>query len=115
MEGQEVPDDPSPVQTYDTPTLLAAAKEAIHTGLDGIKTPSYQTAQVTSLVKKGRGDPRQNPDRPRPCWGNVVHRALEAMVKNQGVNLDILALTLLQADYFEPPNPIEGLWLNLPK
>lgn len=97
----EIPEIPVPTKNPGqpvTPGMLAQAKEEIKESMSRLKTPTYSCYTVTELSKTEDVPHRVHTGRGM-SWGNVIHKALEVLVrKKEKVDLDTLIRTLLEQE-----------------
>jgi ATP-dependent helicase/nuclease subunit A len=85
---------PTPI----TPSLLQEASLAIQQDMARVMEPTYTRDTVTGLSKSSNAPSREHTGRGM-SWGNVIHKALEALVKdNENPDLDTLIPELLQRE-----------------
>ncbi|MCW3490496.1 UvrD-helicase domain-containing protein [Dethiobacter alkaliphilus] len=84
-------------QTQITPETLQAVNQQIQENIARVITPTYTRCTVTDLTKDAEAPERRYTGRGM-SWGNVIHNALEALVKYENIDLEALIPQLLQQE-----------------
>ncbi|MBS3947743.1 MAG: UvrD-helicase domain-containing protein [Dethiobacter sp.] len=92
------PKNPPPPKTATaltvTPEMLVQARTAIQEALARVAAPTYRCTTVTELSKKQEAPARQYTGR-GVAWGNMLHKALEMLVREEeSVNLNEMVTSL---------------------
>jgi ATP-dependent helicase/nuclease subunit A len=81
------------------PEIFKAGRQEIADRISSIKERSYQTESVTHLAKASSEKvPFSEDSYKGMSWGRIIHRMLEALAKDESINLELMAENLLKEE-----------------
>lgn len=81
-----------------TPEDLAKARQTMRERLQILSGASYKQTSVTGIAKAGQSAPTRFHTGRGMSYGNVVHKALELLVRDSQADLDSLSIQLLRQE-----------------
>jgi ATP-dependent helicase/nuclease subunit A len=88
-----------------------AARERRQVRLAAASLPSYAVTQVTTVAHAGGPAPAREHTGRGLSWGRVLHRLLEAMMRDESLNIGAYAANLLAEEEREPGDLDEAVGL----